>query len=84
MGLEIPKYNLNSDLRFGINKLEKDQGDDSQKAFGSLGIYYKPKFLEKLKYSMLYLKAYVNDYRFTTGSNNFRETSITFGLNLEI
>ncbi|WP_297210966.1 MULTISPECIES: hypothetical protein [Thermodesulfovibrio] len=84
LGFEIPKYNINSDLRFGMNKLEKDAGDDSQKAFGSFSIYYKPKFLEKLKYSMLYLRAYVNDYRFTTGSNNFRETSITFGINLEI
>ncbi len=84
LGLEIPKYNLTSDLKFGMNKLEKDVGDDSQKAFGSFSIYYKPKFLEKLKYSMLYLRAYINDYKFTTGSNNFRETSIIFGLNIEI
>lgn len=84
LGFEIPKYNFNSDLRFGMNKLDKEQGDDSKRMFGSLNVYYKPKFLEKLKYSMLFLRANINDYKFTTDSNNFRETSITFGLNLEI
>ena len=84
LGIDIPKYNITSNFKIGENKLEKDVGDDSQKTFGSLNIFYKPKFLKLFNDAMIFLRAYINDFRYTTGTRNFRETSITTGLNFQL
>lgn len=83
LGIDLPNYNVTTDLRFGFNKLEKDQGDDSQRSFGSVSIYYRPKLIQNIRHGALYLRGFINDYRFTTRLNNFREKSITCGFNVE-
>lgn len=84
LGAEIPKLKINSNIKIGQNKLEKDVGEDSRKAFANVNIYYRPKFFEKLNQGMFFLRAYINDYGFTTGARDFRETSITAGLRIEL
>lgn len=84
MGIDVPKLKINSNVKIGQNKLEKDVGDDSKKIFANLNIFYRPTFLEKLNQGMFFLRAYINDFKFTTGSRDFRETSITAGLNIEL
>lgn len=84
LGVDVPKQNITSNIKIGQNKLEKDTGDDSQKTFANASIYYKPKFLKKLNNGMLFVRANVNDFRYTTGTRDFRETSITTGLNFQL
>jgi len=81
LGLDAPKADLTSDLRLGANMLRKETGDDSDKFFASLSAYWRPKLLAKLNESTLFLRAGFNDYAFTTTSRNFREKSLTVGLN---
>jgi len=86
IGIDVPSLKITSNIKVGENKLDKETPgtDDSRKAFANINIYYKPKFLEKLNNGMLFLRTYVNDFRYTTGVRNFRDTSITAGLNIQM
>lgn len=86
LGADIPGYKITSNLKFGQNRLDKDggTGDDTSKVFANFNLFYSPKFLSKLNQGMLFLRCYVNDFRYTTGDRNFRETSITAGINIQI
>jgi len=83
LGLDAPGANLTSDLRLGANTLKKSAAgtDDSSKFFAALSAYWRPKLLARLNESTLFLRAGFNDYAFTTTSRNFREKSLTVGLN---
>ncbi|MBP6941409.1 MAG: hypothetical protein KBB65_06525 [Syntrophorhabdaceae bacterium] len=85
MGFELLKLKLNSDFRIGQNVLEKTAAgtDNSTKTFGSFNVYYRPPFLKKFNEGMLYLRSFVNDFRFSTQSRSFRENSVTLGVNLQ-
>ncbi len=89
LGLEVPKLKFTADAKLGQNWLEKGvpgtgtSGDNSGKTFANLNIYYKPKFLSKLNTGMLYLRFFMNDFRYSTVSNNFRENSVTMGANIQ-
>ena len=85
LGLDIPDRKITSDFRVGMNKLEKEATgtDDSLKTFANVSIYYRPDFLAKLNQGMLFLRASINDFNYTTGSRDFRETSITSGCNIQ-
>ncbi len=87
MGLEMPKLKLTSDVKIGQNRLEKTQSgtDNTERTFANLNIYYKPSLFNRLKLQdgMLFLRAFINNYRFSTQSRNFRENSITLGCNIQ-
>ncbi|MFA5904475.1 MAG: hypothetical protein WC836_11130 [Desulfobacula sp.] len=85
LGVDIPDRKITSDFRVGMNKLEKETAgtDDSLKTFANASVYYRPDFLAKLNQGMLFLRASMNDFNYTTGSRDFRETSITTGLNIQ-
>ena len=73
-------------MKFGVNRLLKTGGgDSSQKVFSTAEIRWKPPFLTKrFKDGAMFLRWSVNDYKYDTVLNNYRENSITFGLNCEI
>ncbi len=83
LGFEAPDAYLASDLRFGQNILRKSAAgtDDSKKFFASLNAYWRPKLMAELNDSTIFLRAGYNDYAFTTTSRNFREKSVTLGVN---
>jgi hypothetical protein len=86
--MEVPKWNITSDFKIGQNWLDKGipstgiRGDNSAKTFGNLAVYFRPAMIAKYQ-GMLFMSAMVNDYRFTTQQNNFRENSITMGINFQ-
>lgn len=81
LGVEAPDANLTGDLRAGQNMLRKEAGDDSDKFFAALSAYWRPKLLAELNDSTIFLRAGFNDYSFSTTNRNFREKSVTIGLN---
>ena len=81
LGCDAPEANLTGDLRLGQNMLRKETGDDSDKFFAALGAYWRPKLAGAIKDSTVYLRAGFNDYSFSTTSRNFREKSVTLGVN---
>jgi len=83
LGLEAPDAALTGDLRFGRNMLRKSQAgtDDSTKSFAAFNAYWRPKLLAKLNESAIFLRANLNDFSFSTASRNFREKSVTLGIN---
>lgn len=83
LGFEAPDANLTSDLRFGQNMLCKSAAgtDDSDKFFASLNAYWRPKLVAKLTDSTIFLRAGFNDYAFSSTARNFREKSVTLGIN---
>ncbi len=81
LGCEAPAASLTGDVRFGQNMLRKETGDDSAKFFAALSAYWRPKLLASIKESTVFLRADFNDYTFSTTSRNFREKSVTLGLN---
>ncbi|MBI4844314.1 MAG: hypothetical protein HY809_08345 [Nitrospirae bacterium] len=86
LGLDVPDLKITSNMKVGQNKLEKEApgADDSSKLFANLSIYYRPAFLSSLNYGMLFLRGYVNDFTYTTGTRDFRETSVTAGINIQL
>ncbi len=84
LGFEAPEKNLNADLRFGRNMLEKEDSaqDDSGRFFANLAAYWRPAALkEKIGDSTLFVRAGFNDYSFSTTSRSFREKIVTMGMN---
>lgn len=84
LGAEVPDIKLTANLKGGQNRLVKDAGTDSTKTFASLNVFYRPKFLERLNQGMLFLKASVNDFGFSTSGRDFRESSVSAGINVQI
>ncbi|MBN2419809.1 MAG: hypothetical protein JXL81_10520, partial [Deltaproteobacteria bacterium] len=81
--LDIPSARITSNIQVGQNRLEKESGTDSMKGFARINVFYKSDFLPKPRYSMLFLKAYINDYNYDNTDGDFRETSITSGINIK-
>ncbi|OGS13670.1 MAG: hypothetical protein A2234_11615 [Elusimicrobia bacterium RIFOXYA2_FULL_58_8] len=83
LGFEAPEASFTGDLRLGRNMLRKSAAgtDDSNKFFAALSAYWRPKLSAKLKDSTIFLRAGFNDYAFTTTARNFREKSVTAGIN---
>lgn len=79
LGYENIKKGFSADVRAGQNFLRKDAGDDSDKLFASLNCYYKLKISGYE--STIFLRTAYNNYNFSANSNDFREKSITLGLN---
>ena len=84
LGAEVPRIKLTLNLKGGQNRLKKDGGTSSTKSFVSLNMFYRPGFLEKLNQGMLFLRAGINDFGFSARGRDFRETSVTAGLNIQI
>jgi len=84
VGVDIPGYNITSNIKAGQNYLEKGgSADSSNKTFVNLNVYYRPKFLSKMSQAMIFVRAFVNDFGYSTKIRNFRENSITGGFNIE-
>ncbi|NLH38627.1 MAG: hypothetical protein GX445_00995 [Elusimicrobia bacterium] len=79
LGYEKPASNITADIRFGQNFLRKEVGDDSDKLFASLNVYYRTTVMNLD--STVFLRAGYNNYNFSTDSNDFREKSISLGFN---
>jgi hypothetical protein len=84
LNADATKYRLSMNLRVGQNKLEKEGAADTEKIFANMGIYYRPEFLDKLNGSMLYLRGYINDFNCSEAGRDFRENSLTAGVNIRI
>lgn len=84
IGIDIPDWKITSNLKAGQNRLDKSTGQETDKTFASLNINYRPAFLKKLNQGMLFLRAKLNDFSYTVADNNYRETSITAGLIIEL
>ncbi len=82
LGCDIPDRKIMSSIKIGHNKLAKEEGEDSSKMFGRMDIYFRPQFLSMLDHGLLFLRAYINDYEYDTDGYDFRETSITTGMNI--
>lgn len=82
-GIEFPSIKVTSDIKIGQNKLNKDGGTDSLKGFARMNIYYRPEFLSSFKYSMIFLRAMINDYDYDVVDRDFRETSVSSGINVQ-
>lgn len=80
LGVDVPSIKVTSNFRIGQNKLVKDDGDDVSKILVSLNVYYRPEFLSAFDYGQLYLRAYMNDFSYSTNSRDFRENSATAGI----
>ncbi len=82
LGLDIPSQKISSNLRVGQNKSTRDTGDDLEKFFGSLDVYWNIGKVDPFSRVMVYAKAYVNDLQYSTASNDYQEQSITLGFKL--
>jgi len=82
-GLDIPDWKITSNFKAGQNNLQKSTGQDSTKTFANFSLYYRPSFLDKLNQGMLFVRVLVNDFAFKRVDSDYRETSVTAGLNIQ-
>lgn len=82
-GLDIPDWKITSNFKAGQNILQKDNGQDSTKTFGVFTLYYKPSLIEKLNQTMFFMKAMWNGFAYNVAYSDYRETSVTAGLNIQ-
>ncbi|MCX5787348.1 MAG: hypothetical protein NTX64_02395 [Elusimicrobia bacterium] len=81
-GVEIPRWKVTADLKLGQNSLDRAGADNTRKFFTDLGVYYRPA-LPELRRTTIYLRAYTNEFRYTTAARDFRERSVKSGVNIE-
>jgi hypothetical protein len=84
LGLDAPRKNITSNLKMGQNKYLKDQGDDSSKLFARLNVFYRPASVPVLDRCLVFLRAYVNDFDYDAVDRDFRENSLTMGMNIQL
>lgn len=84
LGVDAPHYHVTSSLRVGQNKLQKENGMDTEKMFANLSIYYRPEFLASLSNARIYLRGLVNDFGYNESGRDFRENSLTAGINIDL
>lgn len=82
-GLDIPSMKITANIKIGQNRLEKENDSDSLKGFFRWSVYCRPDFLSKMRYGMIFLKGNINDYNYDINNNDFRETSIAAGINIQ-
>lgn len=83
LGCDIPSWKVTSSIKVGQNYLLRSEGEDSARTFANMHLYYRPEFLSKLNYGMIFVRASMNDFVYDNGTRDFRETSITAGLNIQ-
>ena len=83
LGVDVPDWKVTSDIRVGENRLQRSDANDTAKLFASANVYYRPARLEKMQ-GMLFLRAFMNQFRFSTSGQDFRETSVSAGLNVQL
>ncbi len=82
MGVDVVKYRLSTKVKVGKNRSSRDLSDDSKKFFASLNVYYRPKRFFSFKRTMIFARAFYNDFKYTTDTKNFRENSIVVGIKI--
>ncbi len=82
LGLDIAKYKITSKIKIGENKADRDLSDDSKKVFASLNVYYRPRKFFSFKRTMIYARAFYNDFTYTTDTKDFRENSVVVGIKI--
>ncbi len=74
---------VTSSLRIGQKHNNNTRIDDSKRWFANLNIEAQPAYLRKLGPEVKqYLRFLINDYKFDTSGNDYRETSISTGIKL--
>lgn len=84
LGVDVPQYKINSNVRFGYNQLKQGNGSDSEKFFANISVYYRPEFLARLNQGMIYLRGNINDMSYDVSSRNYRENSIVAGIRIQL
>ena len=82
LGLDIPDKKIFSKVTAGINQLHAFGQDNSDKWFTRFHIYYRPSFSKYIKRCTFSLRGAINDYSFSTTTRDFREKSISLGINI--
>ncbi len=83
LGLDIPDKRISSSIRLGEREAKRDAGEDNNKLFADLSIYYRPEFLDKYNQGRVYLRYRYNDLSYSENKDNdLRENSLTAGINL--
>ena len=87
IGYDVPNQGFTSNLRIGqkYNTNGKAGVDSSQRWFASLDMEAKPRYLAWISPNAKhYLRIGINDYKFDSAGNNYRETSIVTGIKVDI
>ena len=85
LGVDIPKYKLTSNIKFGQNILNTGVANgNSDKLFSNISVYYKPSFVGFLNHSTFYLRLALNDFNFQNRTRNFSERIISMGMNIPV
>ncbi len=81
LGYDNAAANFTANLKLGKKHSYNDRIDDNKRWFVSLTMEAKPAYLKKLgPDAKQYLRIMINDYKYDTQGNNYRETSITTGI----
>ncbi len=79
--ISIPEKNFETYVRVGQNQLIDKNDEDIAKILANININYQlNKSLQRT--TQLYLQGYINDYSYTTASNNYSEVSFSSGLHI--
>lgn len=83
IGFDLPREKITSKLRIGKNKTTRDNTEDNEKYFGSFNIYWRAGNIFIMKHALIYTRAFVNDFRYstaTTANRDFQEQSVVIGI----
>lgn len=84
LALDIPSIGVNASVKGGTHALETATSGDTDRVFGVLYVSYRPQNILFFKRTRLFLRGSSNDFQYADGNRDFREGSITIGINTQI
>lgn len=83
LGLDFPDSNISANLKLGTHRLLRDGGDDNDRLFANVGLYWRPPASWGASDQTIFLRFGVNDYDNTDDSRDFTETIWALGINFD-
>ncbi len=83
LGMDFPESNISASVKLGSHRLLRDGGDDNDRLFANLGVYWRPPASLGLSDQTVFFRFGINDYDNTDDSRDFTETTWAVGIRFD-
>ena len=83
LGMDFPETSISASVKLGTHRLLRDGGDDNDRLFANVGVYWRPPASWGASDQTLFFRLAFNDYDNTDNSRDFTETAWSVGIRFD-